>query len=77
MRFWYTNYESKDLCMPHELNKLFILRNDNVIIQTKEEIEEVCWNCMDKKHCIATLKRLKTEFYSNLKANEKTDGWVR
>lgn len=63
-RFWHTNY--KDGCNPLELNKVSILRWDNVIIDRPEEIEDTCWECNQKQKCIDMLKRMKKDLYNNM-----------
>ncbi len=66
MRIGYDNYKSERECSPRELDGNSILRHDNVIITTKEEIYEICDICNDKEKCIKKLKEMKTILYANL-----------
>lgn len=69
MRFWYENYKSDRECDPLSLDRDSLIRRDNVIIRSGQDIEEICTNCMDKNKCIQRLKEMKTLLFANLNKN--------
>lgn len=79
MRFWYENYKSERECNPTWLDGNSLIRKDNVIIKSKEEIMEICTHCMDKEKCIQRLKEMKTLLFSKLYKDgvnpHSTKGW--
>jgi len=70
MRFGYTDYKNERECRPTDLDKDSIIRRDNVIIMTKQDIDEICTKCMDKEKCIQRLKEIRTALF----ANQSKDG---
>lgn len=69
MRFGYTDYKSERECRPTILDKDSIIRRDNIIIRSKQDIEEICTHCVDKEKCIQKLKDIKIALFANLNKN--------
>lgn len=75
MRFWYWDYKDKETCNPCTLDYDSILRGDNIILRTKEDIIEICWKCSSVDDCVWLLRQAKTDLYSK-KYNGTDNTWT-
>ena len=67
IRFWQQDYKSSEDCKPCVLDYDSIIRWDNVILYTKEQILDICSKCESKEDCVQLLRQAKTDLYSKKK----------
>ena len=72
-RFWYTDYKKREECNPTELDQSCLLRGDNVIINTKQELLDICSWCANIEKCTEWIKQLRAGLFSNLNNGKTTN----
>lgn len=63
MRIWYKKFNNNNECEPCVLDYDSIIRWDNVILYTRQELYDICTECQSKEFCANMMKEVKEKFY--------------
>ena len=62
MKFGEWVFKNNKECNPAELDNDSLLRWDNIVLKTKQDIYSVCTDCLNQKECIETLTWIRGPF---------------
>lgn len=69
MQFGKDRFENEDQCVPVTLDGDSLMRGDEIILYTKNEIRTVCAECNSQEKCIDMLKELQADLFNNFRTH--------